>query len=77
MNGPRMRASAENDWFTPSTSPCRAGSLRFEISAGTDGFRNANPITASASATKNIGARSDRSAARHRPPPPARPGRGT
>ena len=25
-SGPRMRASAENDWFTPSTSPCRAGS---------------------------------------------------
>ena len=45
-NGPRMRPSDANAWFTPSTSPCRAGSARFDTSAETDGFTNANPITA-------------------------------
>ncbi len=45
-NGPRMRPSDANDWFTPSTSPCRAGSARFDTSAETDGFTNAKPITA-------------------------------
>jgi hypothetical protein len=45
-----IRPSEANDWFTPSTSPCRSGSALFEISADTDGFTKANPATANADA---------------------------
>ena len=34
------------DWFTPSTSPCRVGSLRREISEFTDGTMKENPVMA-------------------------------
>src|SRR5437660_453703 len=43
--GPRMRARAEADWFTPSTSPCFVGSLRRDISDCTDGVSKAKPVT--------------------------------
>ena len=49
-NGPTIRPSEANDWLTPSTSPCRAGSACFEIKADTDGFTAANPATATAAA---------------------------
>src|SRR6059058_2638936 len=51
--GPTTRANADADWFTPRYSPCRRGSLHFEISVCTDGFRNENPTTATTSAAPN------------------------
>ena len=43
-----MRPSDANDWFTPSTSPWRLGSLRLDTSAETDGLTKAKPNTAAA-----------------------------
>ena len=45
-SGPRIRLSDEKDWFTPITSPWRAGSERFDTRAETEGLTNAKPMTA-------------------------------
>ena len=42
-----MRASAEADWLTPSTSPCLAGSLRREMSACSEGVSTQKPTVVS------------------------------
>ncbi len=46
-----MRANALTLWLTPSTPPCRAGSVRREIRALSDGIIRANPQTTIPSAT--------------------------